>query len=160
MALLWAADLAPARERVWAIEDVRHVSAPYPSPLAPYLETLHRAKEGATADDMRLQFPSWTEEQLEVRARWLGACDEVALLESYASFHLDDFFDLCPALRAPVRFVYGEKSAVVPVSVIPEVEAALPHADIVSVPGAGHMIPWDNLDGFVAAVGPVLGFRE
>jgi N-formylmaleamate deformylase len=129
---------------------------PYPLPLAPYLEALHKAKEGATADDMRAQFPTWTEEQLEVRAKWLGACDETALVESYANFHLEDFFVAWTALTARTWFIYGDESPVVPASALEEVMATLPAATVTKVPKAGHMIPWDNLDGFVAAVTPLL----
>ena len=45
--------------------------------------------------------------------------------------------------------------------VIREEEAAewqglCPRLAFVRVPDAGHMIPWDNLDGFLAAVRPFL----
>jgi N-formylmaleamate deformylase len=37
-----------------------------------------------------------------------------------------------------------------------EARAALPAARFAAVPRAGHMVPWDNLDGFLAAVRPLL----
>src|SRR5581483_5627109 len=37
---------------------------PYPTPMEAFAESLRLARQGATADDMRPFFPTWTEEQL------------------------------------------------------------------------------------------------
>ena len=49
-------------------------------------------------------------------------------------------------------FVYGAESPVVPPDALPEVHRLLPRARFAAVERAGHMIPWDNLDDFVAVV--------
>ena len=124
--------------------------APYPFPLDTYTTALRQAKAGATVEDMRPFFPTWTEEQLRVRAEWLATCDETAVVESYRGFHEEDFFDYWPKLSPPVLFMYGGKSPVVPESALREIAAANPKAKMAGVPNAGHMIPWDNLPGFLS----------
>jgi N-formylmaleamate deformylase len=131
--------------------------APYPFPLGPYVDALRKAQRGATADDMREQFPTWSEEHLQLRAKWLGTCDETALVESYESFHSEDFFGYWEQLASPVMFLYGKESPVVPGDSIAAVAASNPVARVVGIAGAGHMIPWDNLADFVAEIRGFLG---
>jgi N-formylmaleamate deformylase len=131
--------------------------APYPVPIDPYVESLRKAKAGATADDMRPAFPTWSDEHLELRAKWLGTCSEAAVVETYERFHTEDLHALLPQIAVPVLFVYGAESAVVPADALPELRTMLPGARFAAVERAGHMIPWDNLDDFVAVV---LGFTS
>ncbi|MFQ6746356.1 alpha/beta hydrolase, partial [Bordetella pertussis] len=42
---------------------------------------------------------------------------------------------------------------------VAEIEALAPGTVHVRVAGAGHMIPWDNEEGFYAAFGDFLGAR-
>jgi N-formylmaleamate deformylase len=125
---------------------------PYPFPLDVYVDALHEAQAGATADDMRAYFPTWTDEQLQVRAEWLATCDETAVVDTYENFAREDFFGYWKRLRPPLLFLYGEESPVVPRSGVEEIGATNPAAEIVDVPSAGHMIPWDNLPGFLGEV--------
>jgi N-formylmaleamate deformylase len=129
--------------------------APYPVAIDPYLDSLRKAKAGATADDMRPAFPTWSEEHLELRAKWLATCSEAAVVETYERFHTEDLHALLPRIQVPVLFVSGAESPVVPAEALPEVRSLLPGARFAVVKRAGHMIPWDNLDDFVAVV---LGF--
>jgi N-formylmaleamate deformylase len=126
--------------------------APYPTPLESFVKSLHEAQAGATAEDMRRYFPTWTDEQLRLRAEWLPTCDETAIVETYRNFHEEDFFTYWGRVRPPVLFIHGEESPVVPGAAIEEIRAANPEAEVVSVSNAGHMIPWDNLSGFLIAV--------
>lgn len=125
---------------------------PYPFPLQVYVDALHEAQAGATADDMRSYFPTWSDEQLQIRAEWLATCDETAVVETYENFSREDFFRYWQRLRPPLLFVYGEESPVVPRSGLEEIAATNPAAEIVGVPSAGHMIPWDNLPAFLDEV--------
>jgi N-formylmaleamate deformylase len=125
---------------------------PYPFPLHVYVDALHEAQAGATADDMRHYFPNWSDEQLQIRAEWLATCDERAVVETYENFAREDFFGYWKRLRPPLFFAYGENSPVVPQSGVEEIAATNPAAEIVGVSSAGHMIPWDNLPGFVRGV--------
>ena len=87
---------------------------PYPVPVDPYVDSLRKAKAGATADDMRPAFPTWSDEHLALRARWLGTCSEAAVVETYERFHTEDLHALLPQIGVPVLFVYGAESPVVP----------------------------------------------
>jgi N-formylmaleamate deformylase len=123
---------------------------PYPTPLDFYVEGLRRARAGITIKELRSSFPSWTDEQLQIRADWLATCDETAVVETYRGFHEEDFFAYWQKVLPPVLCMYGGKSPAVPESATAEIAAANPRAKIVRVPDAGHMIPWDNLSGFLS----------
>ncbi len=126
--------------------------APYPVPIDPYVDSLRTAQAGATAEDMRPAFPTWSDEHLALRAQWLGTCSVAAVVETYEKFHTENLHALLPEIRIPVLFVYGAESPVVPADALPEVRGLLPDARFAAVEHAGHMIPWDNLDDFVAVV--------
>jgi N-formylmaleamate deformylase len=123
----------------------------YPMPLEAFMDQLASARSGAGVEELRRYFPTLSEEHLAVRAEWLPTCDENAVRESWLNFHREDFFPLLRELEPPVLFMYGAVSPVVPDSAIPEVrETARDGVEIVSIAGAGHMIPWDNTDDFIA----------
>jgi len=126
--------------------------APYPFALDVYLNALHEAQAGATADDMRRYYPTWPERELQIRADWLATCDERAVVETYANFHLEDFFDDWPRVAPPVLFVYGAESPVIPAESLDEIAAINPSAELVAVERAGHMVPFENLADFLAVV--------
>lgn len=128
---------------------------PYPFPLHVYVDALHEARAGATADDMARYYPTWPRRELEIRAQWLATCDETAVVETYNNFHTEEFFEPWSQVPAPVLFMYGSASPVVPPQSMAELRAANRQAEFVEVPKAGHMIPFDNLAGFVT---PVLAF--
>jgi N-formylmaleamate deformylase len=123
---------------------------PYPFPLEIYVDQLRAAAAGATADDIRPFFPSWTDRELRIRAEWLATCDETAVVETYENFHTEDFFGYWAATPPPVLFLYGLDSPVVTEAGLHDVLSTNPAARLVGVPGAGHMVPWDNLEGFLA----------
>ncbi|HEX6509489.1 MAG TPA: alpha/beta hydrolase [Chloroflexota bacterium] len=124
----------------------------YPFPLQVYVDALHESRAGATADDMARYYPTWPRRELEIRAQWLATCDETAVVETYNNFHTEEFFERWSQVPPPVMFMYGSDSPVVPRESIAEIQATNPHAEIVEVPVAGHMIPFDNLAGFVTPV--------
>jgi N-formylmaleamate deformylase len=129
---------------------------PYPTTLESFRAQLWQAQAGISADDVRALYPAWPERELELRARWLETCDEEAVVRSHEGFHSEDFFDYWPLVVPPVSFVYGGDSPVVTAEGAAEASERNPRAELVRVPSAGHMIPWDNLDGFVQALRPLL----
>jgi N-formylmaleamate deformylase len=133
---------------------------PYPTPIEAFVQSIRLAQEGATADDMRPFFPTWTDEQLTLRAEWLATCDEHAVTETYRLFHEEDFFEYWPKLEPPTLFVWAGAGPVVGEAGAAEVAAANPNATVVELPGSGHMLPWDDLDGFVGIVRPFLETGE
>jgi N-formylmaleamate deformylase len=125
--------------------------APYPMSLEAFMTQLAAANSGAGIEELHRHFPTLTEEQLEVRARWLPTCEENAVRESWLNFHREDFFAYLRRLEPPVLFMYGEESPVVTEAALPEVrQAAHPGVQFAGIPGAAHMIPWDNAADFLA----------
>jgi len=126
--------------------------AEYPTPLDAFRQQLKQGYEGTTAEEVGRFYPRWPQRELEIRAEWLASCDENAVVKTWENFHTEDFFDVWPAVRAPILFMYGEESPVVTSEGLAEVMEKNPAAEIVGIPTAGHMIPWENLPDFLAAV--------
>ena len=122
----------------------------YPTSLEAFMEQLEKARAGASVDDVREYFPTWSDEQLQLRLEALQTCDETAVRVTWQNFHDEDVFEYLRQLAPPVLFMVGGESPVIPAAAVPEVEQTNPGLEIVSVPGAGHMIPWDNLETFLA----------
>jgi N-formylmaleamate deformylase len=121
----------------------------YPTSLQAFMDQLEKARGGATVDDIREYFPSWSDDQLQLRLEALPTCDENAVRETWKNFHDEDVFEYLRRLEPPVLFMFGGESPVIPGHAVPEVEQTNSRLEIVRVPGAGHMIPWDNLDMFL-----------
>jgi N-formylmaleamate deformylase len=131
---------------------------PYPSPLPAVLELLRAAKRGeAEAALRRPGMPSWPEHLLRVRAEWLHTCDERAAVEASRSFHEDDIHADLPHIRIPMALIVAGKGGVILPEDIEEIRKLAPAIEIRKVEGAGHQMQIDDLEGFLAAVGSVLG---
>lgn len=125
---------------------------PYPTSRESFLEQLHEAYAGTTADAVRRFYPRWEERELELRAQWLPTCDEHAVLETHRLFGVEDFFSYWARLKPPLLFIYGAESPVVNEEGLSEVIESNPAAEIAAVLWAGHMIPWENLEDFLDTV--------
>lgn len=125
---------------------------PYATPLQAFVDELRAAKRGDAAQISRRNFPSWSDEHLALRAAWLPTCDETAVVETYRLFDEEDFFAFWRALGPPVQFVWGTESPAVSPAGAREIAEANPEAAVAAVEGAGHMVPWDNLPGFLDVV--------
>jgi N-formylmaleamate deformylase len=123
----------------------------YPTSLEQFMEQLAKARAGATVDDLRPYFPTWDDEQLRLRAEWLPTCDETAVRETWLNFHAEDIFEYLRKLNVPAMFMYGGDSPAVSPAGAREAHDVNPAVELVEIPRAGHMIPWDNMDGFLAA---------
>jgi N-formylmaleamate deformylase len=128
----------------------------YPTPWSSFAEQLAEGRRGTTADEVRRFYPRWPEAELALRARWLDTCDHDAVRETYERFGEDDFFAWWPSVPAPAAFVYGGASPVVTEDGAAEAATTNPAATVHAVPGAGHMIPWDEHAAFDAVVRPLL----
>ncbi|WP_186074348.1 alpha/beta fold hydrolase [Burkholderia gladioli] len=128
----------------------------YPGKLPWYVDSMALARAGTDAEGMRAFCPSWTDEELRLRAEWLHTCDERAVLASYEGFHQDDFHADAARLRVSSLLITAERGDVVRDEDVAELQRATPAMRHVRVPGAGHMIPWDNAAGFYAAFGDFL----
>ena len=129
---------------------------PYPTTREQFLQQLHEAYAGTDADAVRRFYPKWPERELQLRAEVLATCDETAVLETHEGFETEDFFDYWARLTPPVVLVRGGDSPVVPLGAVAELRRVQPRIEIHTVPGAGHMVPWDDLAGFLDVVRPHL----
>ncbi|WP_250516113.1 alpha/beta hydrolase [Caballeronia sp. INDeC2] len=131
----------------------------YPSKLPWYLDSIALAKKGIDKEGMRAFCPTWTDEQLRLRAQWLHTCDERAIRASFEGFHTDDIHADLPKLRVPALLMTAQRGDVVLDEDVVEIQTLAPELQHTRVPDAGHMIPWDNAAGFYAAFGDFLGAK-
>ena len=130
---------------------------PYPAQLAWYVDSIRLMRQGADVEAMRSFCPTWSEAQLRLRAEWLHTCDERAIVRAYEDFHTDDVHADFPHLACPALLMVAGRGGVI----LPEDEAEIrslnPAIRTVRVESAGHMIPWDDEEGFYRAFGDFLG---
>lgn len=130
---------------------------PYPGQLPWYVDSIRAATDGMDAEAMRAFCPTWTEEQRALRAEWLHTCYEPAIVQAHAGFHEDDFHADLPRIAVPARLMVAGKGDVIRPEDEAEIRQLLPQVRVSRVPDAGHMIPWDDFEGFFAAFGEFLG---
>lgn len=125
---------------------------PYPMSLDRFLGGLHGARAGRGYEQAKADYPTWTEEEAQLRGEWLASCDETAVIDSYAWFHLEAFGPVWQEVEPPALLLYGDASPVVTADDAALLRQLNPRADVVAVAGSGHMVPWDNLDQTVAEI--------
>ncbi|QUN29238.1 alpha/beta hydrolase [Cupriavidus sp. KK10] len=130
---------------------------PYPSQLPWYIDSIRLAQQGIDVEGMRRFCPTWTEDQLRLRAQWLHTCDERAILASFNGFHEDDIHADLPHVAVPVLLMTAGRGDVIREEDVQEMRKLLPALLLVHVANAGHMIPWDDEAGFYRAFGDFLG---
>ncbi|HEV7976292.1 alpha/beta hydrolase [Amycolatopsis sp.] len=119
---------------------------PYPTPLSAFEKQLTEAKRGTTADEVAQSWPRWPRREQEIRARWLSSCDHDAVAATHHRFDTEDFFHTWPHVPEPAIFLYGADSPVVTAAGANEAAQTNPAAVQQSIPGAEHMVYWDNPD--------------
>lgn len=127
---------------------------PYPIPLQWYLDGIDAACRGEETDASSPLLASWSAEQIAVREEWLPTCDKTAVAETHRLFHHEDIHALMPAAACPTLLVYAENGNTVTDADAEEIVGTMPDCRAVKMAGVGHMIPWDDLDGFVDVVRP------
>lgn len=129
----------------------------YPSQLPWYVDSIALAREGMDIDAMRRFCPTWTEEQLRLRAEWLHTCDERAIRTSFDGFHTDDVHADMPHVKQDALLMVAGRGDVIRGEDIEEIRGLMPQLEVVKVADAGHMIPWDDEEGFYRAFGSFFG---
>lgn len=124
----------------------------YPSAWPWYGDSIRLAQKGCSAEEMRAFCPTWTDEQVALRAEWLHTCQYTAIKTAFDGFHTDDIHADLPHLKLPVKLIVAGGAPVIQPEDLAEIRSLMPHVVTRTVEGAGHMIPWDDLDGFMAAV--------
>jgi N-formylmaleamate deformylase len=128
----------------------------YPAPLSWYVDSIRLAVKGTTADALRAFSPTWTEEQLQLRAEWLHTCDEDAIVQAYRGFHEDDIHADLAALRTPGLLMSAGRGGVILPEDLAEIRSLAPGLVQCTATNAGHMIPWDDEEGFHRLLGDYL----
>ncbi|WP_354682854.1 alpha/beta hydrolase [Cupriavidus necator] len=129
----------------------------YPSQLPWYIDSIRLAQQGIDVEGMRRFCPTWTEDQLRLRAQWLHTCDERAILASFNGFHEDDIHADLPQVPVPALLMTAGRGDVIREEDVQEMRKLLPPLLVAHVANAGHMIPWDDEAGFYRAFGDFLG---
>ena len=132
--------------------------APYPSPLERYLTAIRLARRAASLDELRPFTPTWKDEHIRVRAEWLHTCDETAVAQTHRGFQTDDIHADLPRIQARALFIAAGKGPLT-AEALDEVRQLAPAMPVRVIPNAGHMIPMDDLEGFLQAFGDFLGRR-
>lgn len=125
---------------------------PYPTGRDAFVAQLDEAVRGTTAEEVRRYYPKWPRRELELRARVLASCDRTAVLETHKGFHEEDFFEYWCRIDGNAALIRGADSPVVTENGERELRETNPRIPIETVESAGHMVPWDNVEGFNAAV--------
>lgn len=105
---------------------------------------------------MKAFCPTWSESRLRLRAEWLHTCFEPAIVTAFEDFHRDDIFPDFATLKQPSMLMVAGRGGVIAPEDEAEIRGLNPAIEISRVPNAGHMIPWDDLDGFFEALGDFL----
>ncbi|MCO8252088.1 MULTISPECIES: alpha/beta fold hydrolase [Comamonas] len=129
----------------------------YPANLPWYIDSIRMACKGISLEQMREFCPSWSDEQLRLRAQWLHTCDERAIVASFNAFQMDDIHADLPHIAVPLMLMSAERGDVIREEEVSEIRALVPSLHEKRVSNAGHMIPWDNEEGFYQAFGNFLG---
>ena len=108
-------------------------------------------------ESLRAFSPTWTDDQLRLRAEWLPTCDERAITAAYAGFHDDDIHSDLARISTPMRLIAAGRGDVIRPDELDEIRTLAPRLEVCRVDGAGHMIPWDDFNGFFRAFGTFLG---
>ncbi|MFF7708949.1 alpha/beta fold hydrolase [Pseudomonas sp. NPDC007930] len=128
----------------------------YPGKLPWYMDSIAEALEGMDAEAMRAYCPTWTDAQRQLRAEWLHTCYAPAIRRAYDDFHAVDIHQDFPHAPQPALLMVAGKGGVIEAADEAEIAALKPGIEIRRVEGAGHMIPWDDFDGFFTALGGFL----
>lgn len=126
---------------------------PYVKSLSFYLDAIHEAREGrADVEAIRKTYPGWNEEQLRLRAEWLHTCDDTAIEASLRGINEDDIHVDLPKIVAPALLMVAGKGGVIDADDIAGVQKLLPSIVVKKLEHVGHMIPFDDLEGFLGAL--------
>ena len=128
---------------------------PYPSALNWYVDSIRAANAGMDAEGMRSFCPTWTDEQLALRAEWLPTCFEPAIVAAFEGFHTDDIHPDLRDLEVATLLLRAERGNVILDVDVDEIRRMNGAIAVRTVRDAGHMIPWDNIDGFIGALAEV-----
>ena len=124
---------------------------PYPAPLSGYLKAIAQTSAGEGVEEIRSS-TGWSDENVNLRMQWLPTCDPHAVAESYRSFHEEDIHSNLASFPNKTLLMYAERGGTVSDEEAHEFTGMLQYGSKVRIAGAGHMIPWDDLETFAMTV--------
>jgi N-formylmaleamate deformylase len=130
---------------------------PYPMAIDWYLKSIEQMSRGGSFELLKPFLPNWSDEQLRLRAEWLHTCALKAVTVAYQGFHQDDMHADFPHLSIPILLIAAGKGDVIRQEELDEILRLNKSIRAVRVERAGHMIPWDDEEGFFDALGGSLG---
>ena len=83
---------------------------------------------------------------------YTATCDPQVRSRFLAEMLAMDLYDLLPTITVPATVMVGSKDHLTPPSRARELEAQIPGATLVTVPGRGHMLPWEDPDAVLAQI--------
>jgi len=124
-----------------------------------FLGSVQATRSGGAAA-VRAQNPHWSDEQVEARVVGHGQVSDRAMLDPIERYDPGTIFDDLPRVECPTLFVYGDvgyrgpggRPGIVKEETAQRALAALREGRLAFVPASGHMVPWDNFEGFMEAV--------
>jgi N-formylmaleamate deformylase len=126
---------------------------PYVRSLEFYLGPIRQAQAGTfDLEALRRTYPNWTEAQLRLRAEWLHTCDEAAIAASHRGLQEEEIHSDLREIRAPTLLMVAGKGGVISDEDIRDVRELMPQILVKKVQDATHQIPFDNFEGFFAAM--------
>lgn len=125
---------------------------PYSMTLQSYMDRINEARAGRLdLAAMRKTYPLWNEENLRLRAEWLHTCDDTAIRESVRGFQEEEIQSDFGKIRVPTLLIVAGKAGVIDDNDVAEVRELMPAIEVRKVE-TGHMIPFENVDAFFAAL--------
>lgn len=125
---------------------------PYPSALQKYLDDIDAASRGESF----AAHPKFSEAQSRLRREWLPTCSKEAVRLSHAAFHEEDMFADLPKITCPTLLVYAGQGGVITDADAGEVISLLKEGRNIKIGHVAHMMPFEDIDAFVAAVQPFI----
>jgi N-formylmaleamate deformylase len=128
---------------------------PYPSPLQGYLERMEAASRGEIGPPSNRPTPE-TPEQIRLRVEWLPTCSREAVIGSHRSFHEEDVMADLPRIACPTLLLYAELGGTITDAEANEIMGWLQNGTARKLQGVGHLMPWFDLDLFIAEIRPFI----
>lgn len=121
----------------------------YPIDLDFFLKSYASAKLSLKSKQPIQMEAGWDQERTNERLKWLPTCDVQAIIQSHEGFNTDNFYPLWTSMEDSLtKLIYGNDSPVIHADGLNRLKNLKPQIECIAVENAGHMIPWDNFDGF------------
>lgn len=126
---------------------------PYPTSLEWFLKSIAEMSPGKSYEVLKPLLPTWSDQQLRLRAEWLHTCNVKAVSAAHRSFHEDDMHLDLAHIAVPTLLIAAGKGDVIRDGEMDEILRLNTNVRATRVEEAGHMIPWDDEAGFFRALG-------